>query len=347
MLYNEKFEEYSTMLDSFLNLYNSYRIIIKYYNSPLTQQSLNISTVYFVYNLFIQLCLILISVIIFCTIVYTFRESAALEVKIEDNVVLNKLGKLEETIDKLSKRKKENSINNINNIKQIIWLGFEGTTEVYNEKLYLLSKMDKKDGKCEDNKILLFNNSHQIISFFKYLFAIKPKLQFKNLEDKFSIVIECSTDEDISMIKEREYRQIYFLFDWLNFAGCKIPVAVFTFNRLEKNLRMNIINNFSNIVFVDNKFDLDIFLKINNKEDFSIGKSPKKKIHFIESEIYDKKESKEKKDDKRISLIFPKPILKFSENNLNKKNNNNFEKDLLIENEEENEEQQINLTNDV
>jgi len=218
--------------------------------------------------------------------IQTFRESANIEKKPEDDEVLTKIIELEESIEKLSRRKKNNSLGNINNIKQIIWLGFEGPSDTYNEKLYLISQEMKKEKGCEDNKMLLFNNSRQIISFFKYLFAIKPKMQFKNLEDKFVIVIECSDDlghpELSFQVKESELKQINDLFDWLSFAGCKIPVAVYTSEILDKNTRMIMINCFNNVSFIDDKFDLNIFLKINI-EDSQPTKSPIKRLHFSEN----------------------------------------------------------------
>lgn len=39
-------------------------------------------------------------------------------------------------------------------------------------------------------QILFFKNSNQILSFLKYIFAIKPELQFKKLIFKINIVVE-------------------------------------------------------------------------------------------------------------------------------------------------------------
>lgn len=267
------------------NLFNSYSIITKYFNLPVIEQSLTISELYFLFNLTIYVWMLLIGFLSICTMIQTFRESANLEKKSEDDEILNKITELEESIEKLSRRKKDNSLSNLNNIKQIIWLGFEGPSDVYNEKLYLISQGIKKEKNCEENKMLLFNNSRQIISFFKYLFAIKPKMQFKNLEDKFVIIIECSGDvehHELSFqVKENELKQINDLFDWLSFAGCKIPVAVYTNERLDKNTRMIMINSFNNVSFIDDKFDLNVFLKINSMDDMEpVYKCPMKRLHF-------------------------------------------------------------------
>lgn len=270
LLYNEKIQEFSTFLDCSLNLFNVYRTVIKYHKSPIIEQSLMLSKAYFAYNFFIFGCLLIIVIFIICTMIHTFRESAYLDESEEDNEVLNKIGEIEEQIEKLTRRKKDTSLNNYNNLKQIIWLSFHGVTELYSEKLIIISQDVKKDSKCPDNKILLFNTSNQIISFFKYLFAIKPKLQFKNLENKFAIVIECDSNKEYFTIQSQQLLQIYLLFDWLTFAGCKIPVAIFTDNHLEKNLRMDIINKFFYVSFINDKFDLDSFLQINsNIEEFN------------------------------------------------------------------------------
>jgi len=287
LLYNEKIEEYSNLINALFNLYNSYKIIIRYFNSPIIKQSLSISQVYFLFNLFIFVCMLLICILTICTMIQTFRESANMEIDPEDNGILKKISEIDESIEKLTKRKKENSLSNINDIKQIIWLGFEGATDLYNEKLYLISEEVKNNKSNEDNKMLLFTSSRQIISFFKYLFAIKPKMQFKNLEDKFIIVIECKGEENENNLtkfhlKEKELRQINDLFDWLSFAGCRIPVAVYSPERIDKNLRMIMINNFQNISFFNDKFDLNTFLKINLDESNTV--SPNQRRRF--SEIY-------------------------------------------------------------
>lgn len=283
LIYNEKIEEYSTYMLALLNLFNSYSIITKYFNLPVVRQSLTINEIYFLFNLTIYVCLIIICFLVICTMIQTFRDSANLEKKPEDDEVMKKISELEESIEKLSRRKKDTSLTNLNIIKQIIWLGFEGPSDIYNEKLYLISQGVKKEKNSEDNKMMLFNNSRQIISFFKYLFAIKPKMQFKNLEDKFVIVIECSGEVEHQelnfQVKENELKQINDLFDWLGFAGCKIPVAVFTPDRLDKNTRMIMTNGFSNVSFIDDKFDLNAFLKINLDQS-PTTKSPKKRPHF-------------------------------------------------------------------
>jgi len=258
--------------------------------------------------------------------VQTFKDSANMEKKKDNNGFLDKISQLEESVDKLKRQERENSINNINNIKQIIWLGFDGPSDIYNEKLYLISQEVKSSNKSEDNKILLFTSSKQIISFFKYLFAIKPKLQFKNLEDKFVIVIECSGEEDNHeinkykslnyIINQQQLNQIYYLFDWLEFAGCKIPVAIFTPERLDKNIKMFMINNFSNLSFIDDKFDLNYFLKINI-DNSHFGKSPKRRVHFSDTTI---------KKFKRLNLIQDIDLNEISKNNKKHQKNLSYDK---------------------
>ena len=274
------------------NLFNSYSIITKYFNLPIIKQSLTISEIYFIYNLAIYVCMLFIAFVVICTMIQTFRDSSNFEKKTEDDEVMNKITELEESIEKLSKHKKDNSLNTLNNIKQIIWLGFDGPSDTYNEKLYLIRQGIKKENNSED-KMLLFNNSRQIISFFKYLFAIKPKMQFKNLEDKFVIVIECTEESEHYQfnfqMKETELKQINELFDWLSFAGCKIPVSVYTPGRLNKNTRMIMINSFTNVSFIDDKFDLNIFLKINI-DDSQPVQSLKK--HRFLSDIHGNKHAK-------------------------------------------------------
>ena len=114
------------------------------------------------------------------------------------------------------------------------------------------------------NDLLLFKTSNQIISSLKYLFAIKPELQFKKLNNKFGIIIEIKNDK--SHLKEEELDQIDILIDWLTFVGCKIPVAFYSQINIEKTLKMKLHSTYQYIKFINDQREIDNFIAENNKE---------------------------------------------------------------------------------
>jgi hypothetical protein len=268
--------------------------------------------------------------------VITFKESANIEIISEDDEVYKKITEIEESIEKLSIRENNNNNGNIINIRQIIWLNFSGKSEVYSQKVQKFSEEAKKESIYCDNKIILFTSSSQIISFFKYLFAIKPKMQFKNLEDKFAIVIENEIKSNPKILESLELQQIYLLFDWMNFASCKIPVIIYSDSfKFEESLRMNLINLFTNISFIDSKYELDNFLKINKQEisprfnniNYS-SKKRKSQIDFYNNNI----NSVERKlNDKKSNLnIFFKNKNKEKQRKKNIDKEKEKEKDMIL-----------------
>jgi hypothetical protein len=219
-----------------------------------------------------------------------FREASAIEIVDEDNELMQRLDGLSEGFQKLAIKKRDNSINTVSDVKQVIWLCLSNSSDLYNEKVYSNSK---NGGGSDDNKYMIFSKSPQIISFFKYLFAIKPKMQFKKLENKFVILIECKNEfNEKNTIAEDDVSQIYFLFDWLNFAGCRIPLAIYTRLQVEKNLRMSMKNNYIASRFLNDPYELDYFLNLT-KNFLSPKHSPLRGIGLNKQAISDEDERSE------------------------------------------------------
>jgi hypothetical protein len=130
--------------------------------------------------------------------------------------------------------------------------------------LNLSNKHDLYNHYSTINDLLLFKTSNQIISSLKYLFAIKPELQFKKLNNKFGIIIEIKNDK--SHLKEEELDQIDILIDWLTFVGCKIPVALYSQINIEKTLKMKLHSSYQYIKFINDQREIDSFIVENNKE---------------------------------------------------------------------------------
>jgi len=219
-----------------------------------------------------------------------FREASLIERVDEDNELMQRLNGLSEGFEKLAIKKRNNSINIISDVKQVIWLCLSGSSDLYNEKLYSNSN---NGGSADENQYMIFNKSLQIISFFKYLFAIKPKMQFKGLESKFVILIECKNESNLrNTIAEDDVSQIYLLFDWLNFAGCRIPLAISTKLQVDKNLRMSMKNNYFSCRFINDPFDLNHFLSLT-KNILSPKNYPLRGMDFCKKSFSEKDENSE------------------------------------------------------
>jgi len=240
-----------------------------------------------------------------------FREANAIEIEDEDNELIQRLDGLSEGLEKLAIKKRDNSINIVSDVKQVIWFCLSGSSDLYNEKAY---SNPKSSCSSDENKYMIFNKSPQIISFFKYLFAIKPKMQFNKLEKKFVILIECKNEyNEKNIIAEYDVSQIYFLFDWLNFAGCSIPLAIYTKFQVDKNLRMSLQNNYISIRFINDLNELDNFLNLTNNF-FSPKNTPMRGIGLNKNAVSEEDETSDINSEPAIKT-------KNSTNNTLKKNN--------------------------
>lgn len=323
VIFNDSIPEYSELFHTMLNLLNMYQSLMKYSNSEKIKQSLLISPNYFAYYFVLFTCIFTISFIILATLVYMFREASAIEIVDEDNELIQRLDGLSEGLQKLAIKKRDNSINIVSDVKQVIWLCLSGCSDLYNEKVYSNSK---NGGGSDENKYMIFNKSLQIISFFKYLFAIKPKMQFKKLENKFVILIESKNEfNEKSTIAEDDVSQIYFLFDWLNFAGCRIPLAIYTKLQIDKNLRMSMKNNYISCRFINEPYDLDHFLNLT-KNILSPKHSPLRGIRLNRKAFSDEDERSEINKDYALK----------SKNSTNNTGNKNTDSIFLSGNSSEN-----------
>jgi hypothetical protein len=102
-------------------------------------------------------------------------------------------------------------------------------------------------------------------------------MQFENLDKKFAILIECKVQIISSnvMIRDSDLDQIDLLFDWLNFAGCRIPIAIYSKIGINKTLRMSIASMYWEVKFLNTKSDINDFFDIEKDKN-----SDKKEINF-------------------------------------------------------------------
>ena len=248
-LYNEMVYEYSTIYNSFLSIWD-FNMIYDMINPSKSKifHSLTASEYFVLINIFEIILLIILICIATATMVYLYKRASALEMDKVENEIMIKLKQIEEKLEE-GKETEDNDLRKLK--KQILWLNLSNKHDLYNH----YSSM---------NDLLLFKTSNQIISSLKYLFAIKPELQFKKLNNKFGIIIEIKNDK--SHLKEEELDQIDILIDWLTFVGCKIPVAFYSQINIEKTLKMKLHSTYQYIKFINEQREIDNFIAENNKE---------------------------------------------------------------------------------
>ena len=133
------------------------------------------------------------------------------------------------------------------------------------KKQVLWLKLNSGGGSiCDTNKyeLILFKNSNQVISFLKYVFALKPELQFINLFKKINIVVEVDNSDNLI---ENELMQINKLADWMTYIGCKILLIIYCETNFLKKFQMKLYNSYNLIKFIN---DINELEKIINEKDF-------------------------------------------------------------------------------
>ena len=194
------------------------------------------------------------------------EKSNLIESPKKDNRYMRKL-------DRIQKKINENIYNeNIDLIgikKQILWL-----------------KLINQSNSLTDTSqydIILFKNSSQIIAFLKYLFALKPELQFKNLVKKLNIVIEVSSYN--KSMGENEYLQIDKLIEWMTFVGCKILVIVYCQINFVLNFQMKLYSTYNLIKFINDREELEKIINEKDNGKFNIIKDSGFTINSIKKNI--------------------------------------------------------------
>jgi hypothetical protein len=247
LIFQDIFSEYQNFYYTLLNIFNLKIITYLYQedNNSKIFHNLTHSKYVFIFLLF-QYFFIFLSLSIFIsTFVSLFKKAQAIEEPKQEKEYIIKMDNL---IEKLKENVEEKNIELIGINKQILWL-----------------KLSSKNNPSKNNRveIILFKNSQQIISFLKYLFALKPELQFKNLFNLINIVIEVSHYETINW--NLELLQIEDLINWLIFVGCKIPLIIYCEPNFANNFHMRLHKVYNLIKFVNDKDELEIIM---NKKDF-------------------------------------------------------------------------------
>ena len=216
-------------------------------------RSFSFTRYFLLFNCIEKIFMIYLIVMIISSFINSLEKASQYEIpKEEDEILL----KIKDIKDKLE-NEEENTDDNINNLKkQILWLNLGNKNGLFNK----LSKKSKK-------KMLLFTDPNQIISFLKYLFAIKAEMQFKNLKNKIGIVIQEEGSLNSYNTIEKFEAKIFVLLDWLKYVGCKIPILIYTGDTLGKNLRMKFSYLYNFIKYTYDISIIEIFIKGIDQDD--------------------------------------------------------------------------------
>ena len=252
-VFNDVFSFYQTMFDSFLSAFD-FKILITVYDrkkpskifSNLFQSRYSVAILIFQVVYFYFYCAIVIA-----TLAYLNKKAIVLQEPPEENKYVTKLDEIEQ---KLEEKKALENISEDSLKKQILWLNLDEDKK-YNSEM------------ASKYQILFFKNSNQILSFLKYIFAIKPELQFKKLIFKINIVVEINKKK----FGDIELKQINHLADWFTFVGCKIPIIIFGNSYFEHSIKIKLNNIYKFTRFINDEEVLYKILEDKGKKVLSIS----------------------------------------------------------------------------
>ena len=272
-LFNDIFSEFQSFYYSFLNIFN-YKLLNRLYNKNNNAKifhNLTHSKYTFILILFQYIFFLISFALIISIFVYLYKNAASIETPKRENEYIIKLKQIKE---KLGDNNEDENVDIFGLKKQVLWLKLS----------------NKRSSISDTNKyeLILFKNSNQVISFLKYLFALKPELQFKNLVKNLNIVVEVTNYNYFTW--ESEVIQINKLADWMTYIGCKILLIIFCENKFSVNFQMKLYNTYHLIKFINNKDELDKIITekeygkliIENDSEFTIS-SIKENILLIEN----------------------------------------------------------------
>ena len=242
ILFSDIFPQFQTLYESFIFMFESNKIdiLLQTKNSRLFHNlSLSHYAILFVVFEVFVFCIVFISLV--STLVFLFKKANLFEMPKMENEKEKQI-ELNESFKDLDLQKLP---------KQILWINLTS-------KNYLFKIFSSKYA------LLLFKNSKQIISFIKYLLAVKPELQFQKLYRKYNIIIELNEEKYMT---EKELDTIYYLADWLIFVGCKIPICIYSEVIFTNSIRMKLLKAYKYIFFINNENQLEKFISKNFGKD--------------------------------------------------------------------------------
>ena len=275
ILFNDIFPQFQSLYESFIFMFesNKIEILLNSKNSRLFH-NLSLSHYAILFVVFEIFVFYIVFIVLVSTLVFLFKKANLLEMPKMENEKEKQI-ELNESFKDLDLQKLP---------KQILWINLTS-------KNYLFKIFSSKYA------LLLFKNSKQIISFIKYLLAVKPELQFQKLYRKYNIIIELN--EEKYMI-EKELDTIYYLADWLIFVGCKIPICIYSEVIFTNSIRMKLLKAYKYIFFINNENQLEKFISKNFGKDNCITNCNN---FFYISEKKPKVEENDNDDESDSSLL--------------------------------------------
>lgn len=252
-VFNDIFPYYESMFRSFISAFD-FNLLVTLYDKKkpsrifgnLFQSQYSITIIIFQVVFFY-----FYSAIVIASLVYFYKKAVLLQDPPKENKYILKLDEIEK---KLEENNASENLNEDSLKKQILWLNLDDNKSLNNE---ISAKY----------QVLFFKNTNQILSFLKYIFAIKPEMQFKKLIYKLNIVIEINKKK----IGDLDLKQINHLADWFIFVGCKIPIIIFGKSYFEHSLKMKLRNIYKLMFFINDEIVLDNILKNKGKKNLSIS----------------------------------------------------------------------------
>ena len=315
VFYRTKMTDYELFYSAFLQFLNIFEDIsdIKLTDESSNGNSMKYSISQTEYALLFNIIEKIVFVYFFaCLISYcvnAIEKAIQYESKKEDDEILKKM----EDIEKLLEKEEVNNDDSLGNLKkQILWINFENNNNLYNKILNKIKDM------------LLFKNSNQVISFLKYLFALKPLMQFKSLKQKLCIVIQYSSkSKESKQIKEKIIDNIHLLLEWLNFVGCKIPVIIYSERDFISLQKIQVSTSYKLMHFTDNLNSIENFINDENDDSDNKNSDELQIVQVSKFTLY------------KINYIIVKDSKKSSSNNLNESRDNE-KKNLIDDNDNNN-----------
>lgn len=200
---------------------------------------------YYPLYLVVELIMMFIMFVFFISSVIGMVEIAAYNeegVK-ERNIVLERLTHIYDELKDDEHEDNEDDMLLKQGKRKFLWLGLAHDKELY--RLVV---------KSNTSLFAYFTSCDNVITLLKYLFGLKHDLQYKDLQNVISIIIECKGYDSVLQIEDE--MEVNHLVEWLEGAGCNIMVYVYTLRQIQSAVRLKLSSKYSMMKFVHREREL-------------------------------------------------------------------------------------------
>ena len=150
-------------------------------------------------------------------------------------------------------------------------------------------------------RLMIFTHHLEVIQFLKYLFQLKPNLLHKSA-DTFRIVVEnkeeFEPDDNRLHLLGFDLTHAEVLIDWLRGIGSRVPVMLFSKNKIPYERMLQMKKNYINLYFSSNPAMLKSFSLLESLQAIKMQKLEKQE----ESELFSNLEVSHNSDDSHPSF---------------------------------------------